>query len=81
MWKKAIETFKNHQKEHSSNKEFLTMDHKFSDGAIHRKRIGGSSMTYFDIKRMGFPKDRLRILCFNCNFSNVHRGYCPHQTK
>jgi len=25
MWKKAIETFKNHQKEHSSNKEFLTM--------------------------------------------------------
>lgn len=27
----------------------------------------------------GYPKDRYRLLCYNCNCAIGARGYCPHK--
>ena len=29
----------------------------------------------------GFPKDKYRLLCHNCNQSMGWYGYCPHQKE
>ena len=60
--------------------EFLTIDHINGGGNKHRKALNGSSV--FDaLKREGFPKDRYRLLCYNCNCALAHRGYCPHERE
>jgi hypothetical protein len=58
--------------------EFLTIDHVEGDGAAHRARCGKGRKIYADIKRQGFPKDKYRCLCFNCNITLGFYGYCPH---
>ena len=58
--------------------EFLCIDHINGDGKQHRKSLGSSSKMYTDIKRQGFPKDRFRLLCHNCNMSFGFYGFCPH---
>lgn len=30
------------------------------------------------LKKMGFPKDAFRLLCFNCNMGR-RLGPCPHE--
>ena len=63
--------------------EFLTVDHVRGDGAEHRRHVGsgGSSQrVHAAIKREGYPRDKYRVLCINCNFSIGVWGYCPHQT-
>lgn len=46
----------------------LQVDHVNSDGAAHRRAIGGSNKLYNWLKRNGFPNDPpLRVLCPNCN--------------
>ena len=62
--------------------EFLTIDHKNGDGAAHRRELGKRAKGryfYKEIKRLGFSKDRYRLLCFNCNISRGFYGYCPHR--
>jgi hypothetical protein len=55
-----------------SNFDKLTIDHINNDGAEHRKRVGGHYV-YDDIIEQGCPKDKYRLLCFNCNMSmNVY---------
>lgn len=46
--------------------EFLAVDHIHGDGAVHRKAVG-KDCVYQDIKRLGFPTDRFRVLCHNHN--------------
>lgn len=58
--------------------EFMTIDHINGDGAAHRARCGKGRKVYADIKRQGFPKDKYRCLCLNCNIALGFYGYCPH---
>ena len=62
--------------------EFLTIDHVNGDGAAHRRALGGKGRKlYAAIKAEGFPKDRYRLLCLNCNISLGFYGYCPHHPE
>lgn len=58
---------------------FLSIDHIKNDGAKHRKEIGGSQVYRWIIKN-GYPKDRFRVLCHNCNVGRqLNKGVCPHE--
>lgn len=63
--------------------QFLAIDHIYNDGYKYRKNgknnKGGSSMGYSRLRRLGFPdKDRLQVLCHNCNLAKGFYGKCPH---
>ena len=59
--------------------EFMTIDHADGSGAAHRAKVGKGRGVYDDLKRRGFPRDRYRCLCLNCNISLGFYGYCPHR--
>jgi hypothetical protein len=58
-------------------KEFLSLDHINGGGYKHRKSTGTN--IYVVARREGYPKDKYRVLCYNCNLSIGFYGYCPHQ--
>lgn len=58
--------------------EFLTIDHIDGSGGKHRKEVGSGIKFYRWLVKQNFPKDNYRLLCFNCNCSIGHSGYCPH---
>ncbi len=60
------------------NKEFLTLDHIKGGGRKEYKKATGPIAIYRQVKKEGFPKDKYRILCWNCNASLGLYGYCPH---
>lgn len=61
------------------NSGFFTIDHIFNDGSIDRKEHGKGKHIYQKLGRMGYPKDRYRLLCFNCNMGRAKNGgVCPH---
>lgn len=67
--------------------EFLTIDHIYNDGNNHRKGgfytregIAGPSL-YRWLRKEGFPKGRVQILCWNCNCAKGKYGICPHQKE
>lgn len=60
--------------------EFLQIDHIHNDGASHRRELAGSHL-YDELRKLGFPKDRFRLLCCNCNFARGKYGYCPHEKE
>lgn len=63
------------------NPGFLTVDHIDNDGKKHREEIGGQNI-YNWLLSNGCPKDKYRIMCFNCNCGrNAHKGKCPHFMK
>jgi hypothetical protein len=64
-------------------REFLAVDHIGGGGNQHRKRerLTSSRKFYGWLKRQGFPRDRFRLLCHNCNFAIGLYGYCPHQGR
>lgn len=68
-----------------SKSEFLTIDHKFGltpEERLQRKRrSGGGWRLYYKLKKLGYPRDRYRLLCFNCNSSRGFMGYCPHDLE
>jgi len=55
--------------------EFLTIDHINGNGAKHRLKIGPHINRW--LIKNNFPPG-YRVLCFNCNCSLGHCGYCPH---
>ncbi len=60
---------------------FLCIDHIFGGGCVDRRmnRNFGYKLLV-RLRDSGYPKDKYRLLCFNCNTA-VHRlGYCPHRT-
>lgn len=59
--------------------EFLSVDHIGGGGARHRKEIGSGGL-YRWLVNNNFPPG-FRILCFNCNLSRGHFGYCPHERE
>ena len=64
--------------------EFLSVDHIDGSGNKERRELGASGgglVFYMHLKRRGWPKDRYRLLCFNCNLSHGHFGYCPHEIE
>ena len=61
------------------NLAFLTIDHIFNDGAEDRDRAGTN--LYKRLRSQGYPKDRFRILCYNCNIARARNGgVCPHKS-
>lgn len=63
------------------NPEFLSIDHVEGNGNKHRKEItsGGGIHFYRWLRKQGYPKDKYRLLCMNCQCSHGWYGYCPHQ--
>ena len=63
---------------------FLSIDHKFDDGAAERRAMGKGRDNpdplgfYRSLRARGWPKDRYQLLCHNCNFAKARRGACPH---
>jgi hypothetical protein len=65
---------------HESIPQFLTLDHIKRDGAAERRLYGGNSRTLLDMaNKVGWPKDRYRVLCMNCNWATRYGLPCPHQ--
>jgi transposase-like protein/predicted DNA-binding protein YlxM (UPF0122 family) len=62
-------------------KAFLTLDHVFDDGNEHRKVAGNTYGVYRWLKANGWPTDRFRLLCVNCNFGRCRYTCCPHLFK
>lgn len=58
--------------------EFLNLDHvnPLLKRGKHHKRGGRNLYVY--LKRRGWPKANLQILCFNCNLAKGAYGTCPH---
>ena len=66
-----------------SERVFLTIDHIHNDGRTVRKRIGPQvNAILTDLRQRGWPRNEVRVLCFNCN-SGHHRngGECPHEAR
>jgi hypothetical protein len=67
-----------------SDKRFLTLEHVYGRKNHGRsatgKRITGKK-AMAEVKRLGFPKDKFQILCFNCNCAKGIYGKCPHQIE
>lgn len=64
-----------------TNPEFLTIDHINRDGKEHRKRVGSGIGLYRAIIKEGFPKDKYRLLCWNCNEATRYGRPCPHELE
>jgi hypothetical protein len=63
---------------------FLTLDHIGGGGAAHRRSIKrGNKILRIrqELKAAGWPTDKYRLLCMNCNFATRHGKVCPHQLK
>lgn len=58
---------------------FLTLDHVNGGGTQHRRRVHGK--VYAELRRLGFPRDGYRLLCWNCNWAHRLTGSCPHQQE
>lgn len=58
---------------------FLQLDHVNNDGAAHRRAFKTGAKLLAQLKREGWPRDRYRLLCANCNFGRaLNGGVCPH---
>lgn len=60
-------------------REFLTLDHILRDGKIERARFG--NRLYRRVAEAGFPKDRYRLACMNCNWAERKGNPCPHKSQ
>lgn len=60
---------------------FLGVDHRNGDGAAHRASMKSSGYLYNLLKKLGYPKDRFRLLCHNCNAASGTKGVCPHSAQ
>lgn|SRR3984885_9720412 len=61
---------------------FLTIDHIYNDGKADRLIPGkGLSAIYRWLRANGYPKDRYRLLCYNCNMGRdkTPDKRCPHE--
>lgn len=66
--------------------EFLTLDHINGGGTVHRKQFKNDYWKMFrELSRLGWPKDKYRLLCMNCNHAMGRRNnpdkLCPHERQ
>jgi hypothetical protein len=61
-----------------SERGFLTIDHINGGGQDHVRRVGNIHRMYIEIVSEGFPKDKYRVLCWNCNAVQRYGAVCPH---
>lgn len=60
---------------------FLSIDHIYGRADDHPAKLSGGAMTRW-IARQGFPKDKYRLLCHNCNHGRyINGGTCPHEEE
>lgn len=60
---------------------FLQLEHVGGGGKAHHRRVGGGSKLYAWLVRKDFKiKEKLIILCANCNGIN-RQGSCPHKDE
>ncbi len=60
--------------------QFLNIDHRNGGGTAERRNAKNKNPLFF-YKRLvaeGFPKEKFRLLCWNCNLSIGLYGSCPH---
>ncbi len=65
-----------------AEREFLCLDHIGNWGGKHRKAEGWKAKgkaLFLRLKNQGFPKDKWRLLCMNCNQATRYGDECPHQ--
>lgn len=64
-----------------AHREFLALDHVGGGGNEHRRQdiTAAANMARW-AKKHGYP-NRLRLLCFNCNWAFARYGECPHQRE
>lgn len=64
---------------------FFQLDHINNDGNKHRAMIGGRNVggykTFSWLKRNGYPKDIVQIMCANCHWAKTRLGRCPCQDR
>lgn len=84
VWKEAFDFFGPCACCGESELEFLSLDHINGNGAEERgKGISGIQILE-RLRRLGWPeeaKKEYRLLCYNCNFTIGHYGYCPHHPE
>lgn len=65
------------------NPKFLTIDHVNNDGYAERRTSGatnkGGYTFYIRILKLGYIRNDLQVLCYNCNMGKARNGgVCPH---
>lgn len=65
---------------YENQQEFLTIDHIKGGGNQHRKEVGSGPAFYSWLIKQNFPEG-YQTLCYNCNCSKGHLGYCPHDRE
>lgn len=61
--------------------KFLTMEHRHGTGWKDRREIGNTYNILASLKRRGWPKEDIGILCFNCNCAKAFYKKCPHNKE
>jgi hypothetical protein len=59
--------------------EFLTFDHKYNDGASHRKTASSFGATFYLWLIKNKVSKRFQLHCWNCNCAKGIFGFCPHR--
>lgn len=59
-----------------SNSDFLTIEHINGRDKTIKRRTGLNE--WRRLHSLGFPKEGITILCYNCNCSKGVLGYCSH---
>ena len=63
--------------------EFLALDHRNGGGSKERREKANNTSggTYRIARDAGYPTEKYRLLCHNCNSAIGWYGYCPHQKE
>lgn len=61
-----------------TNPAFLTLDHINGGGRAHRKEINSGDGLLRRVRDEGYPADKYRLLCMNCNLLTRGGRICPH---
>lgn len=61
--------------------EFLTVDHIDGGGGKHKKEINKTGDGFYNWLITNHFPSGYRVLCYNCNLSLGHLGYCPHEKE
>lgn len=64
-----------------TNPAFLTIDHIGGGGVAHRKEINSGDGLLRRIRDEGYPADKYRLLCMNCNLLTKGGRTCPHMEQ